>query len=50
MPSAIRALAFYTDAIPPSLTLTAPRDGSVLPTARPTLELQYVDADLGVDP
>jgi glucodextranase-like protein/Big-like domain-containing protein len=44
----IRELAFYADVIPPSLTLTAPQDGDLLNTNRPTITLQYHDSGVGV--
>jgi RHS repeat-associated protein len=43
----IRDLALYTDLIPPGIAFTAPRDGVVLNTNTPAIEIQYQDSGSG---
>ncbi len=45
----IRALALYTDRLPPALSFTAPRDGVTLNTNTPALEIHYQDSGSGID-
>ncbi|MGH8582481.1 MAG: Ig-like domain-containing protein [Gammaproteobacteria bacterium] len=45
----IRALALYTDLLPPTLSFSAPAGGSYLPTNQPVFELRYEDSGIGVD-
>ncbi|MGH8527338.1 MAG: hypothetical protein ACREXY_24970, partial [Gammaproteobacteria bacterium] len=45
----IRALALYTDSLPPRLSFNSPTGGSYLPINQPTFELHYEDTGIGVD-
>jgi RHS repeat-associated protein len=45
----IRALALYSDRVPPDLTVTSPAPGAYVNTARPEFKLAYGDDGIGVD-
>lgn len=45
----LRALALYTDGIPPTVAITSPREGHVVPTDRPLFAVRYEDRGIGID-
>ncbi len=45
----IRALALYTDSLPPRLSFSSPAGGSYLPINQPIFELHHQDSAIGVD-
>lgn len=49
-PKPIRALALNPDTIPPEISIDAPRNGSAINSARPTIQLRFSDVGTGVDP
>ncbi|MGQ0594443.1 MAG: NHL domain-containing protein, partial [Gammaproteobacteria bacterium] len=48
-PRDIRVLALYTDRVPPRVEISAPREGGLLSTRQPPLEVGYEDQGIGID-
>jgi len=46
----VRDLALFADAVPPTIDILAPRDGSLLPQRSPAIEVAYADRGTGPDP